>query len=158
MLARRDVFAAAIEHSTSPFLTTILERMGRKAIQRSRRLAEVLLKFEKMFSRELLLVVLVVRIGLPLDPTPAWALRLHEGFDVVDHARALDVLVGLDGHDEIRRMDRVVVAGPSQRAGIHVEIEHPNTVGVLVCGDEPLSTRVELEMPRRHAARMKDPN
>ena len=39
---------------------------------------------------------------------------------------------------------------------VHVELEHPNAVGVLVGRDEPLAARVELEVPRRHAARVED--
>ena len=39
---------------------------------------------------------------------------------------------------------------------VHVELEHPNAIGVLVGRDEPLAARVELEVPRRHAARVED--
>ena len=70
--------------------------------------------------------------------------------------RALDVLAGLDGHDEVRRLDIVVVAGPVQRSGLHVELEDSHAIGVLVGCEEPLAARVELEVPRRHAARVED--
>jgi len=108
-------------------------------------------------SSELLLVVLVVRLGLPLDPSPGRTGRAT-GFHVVDNAGALNVPVGLDGQAEIRRLDRVAVAGPVERPALDVELEHPDDIGVLVRSEEPLSARVELEVARRHAARVEDPD
>ena len=66
------------------------------------------------------LVVRLVDRALGAAPGGGGRRGVDEGLDVVDDARALDVLVGLDGHDEVRRLDIVVVAGPVQRSGLHL--------------------------------------